>query len=102
MKTSVLVLTLALAACTAFPGSNNRLVTDQDIAQLHPGASRAEVRDLLGAPQRVESLPRLEREVWTYKTINEGIWRKDLFVQFSRDGIVREILMLNDAEINGG
>ena len=101
MKTSVVVLTLALAACASFPGSKYRMVSDQEIARLHPGASRDEVRELLGAPHRVESLPRLEREVWTYKTLNEGIWRRDLFVQFSRDGTVREILLGNDAEISG-
>ena len=101
MKTSVMALALALAACAAFPEGKNQLVTDQDVARLiHPGASRDEVRDLLGAPQRVESLPRVEREVWTYKTV--GVWRKELFVQFSRDGIVREILLIDDPELNGG
>ena len=50
----------------------------------------------------MDALPTLEREVWTYKALSEGIWRKDLFVQFSRDGIVREILLIDDPELNGG
>ena len=101
MKTSVVLLALALAACAGFPQDKNRLMTDADVAQLiHPGVSRAEVRDLLGAPQRVESLPRLERQVWKYKAI--GTWRKELFVQFSPDGIVRETELIDDPQVNGG
>jgi outer membrane protein assembly factor BamE (lipoprotein component of BamABCDE complex) len=102
MKTSVMVLTLALAACASFPASSNRLLTDQDIARLHPGASRAEVRDLLGATQQVETLPVIEREVWTYKALSQGVWRKDLALQFSSDGLVREILLLDDPSFSGG
>ncbi|HET7362434.1 MAG TPA: outer membrane protein assembly factor BamE [Burkholderiales bacterium] len=101
MKGSMMVLTLALAACTSFP-SKDRLVTDREIARLHPGASRDEVLDLLGAPRRVESPPRLEREVWTYKTLNAEIWRTQLAVQFSRDGVVREILLIDDPVISRG
>ena len=101
MKSTVIVLTLALAACADFPQDKNRLMSDADVAQLiHPGASRAEIRDLLGAPQSVESLPRLEREVWTYRAI--GTWRKELFVQFSPDGIVRETELIDDPQVNGG
>jgi outer membrane protein assembly factor BamE (lipoprotein component of BamABCDE complex) len=102
MKTSVMVMALALAACAAVPARKKELLTEQDVARLHPGASRAEVRELLGAPQRVDSLPRLEREVWSYKAINDGAWPKDLFVQFSRDGIVREVLLLDDEQLRGG
>ena len=102
MKTSLMVLTLALAACASFPASKNRLLTDTDIARVHTGASRAQVRDLLGAPQHVETLPTIEREVWTYKALSEGVWRKDLALQFSSDGVVREILLLDDPQMNGG
>ena len=101
MKTSVMVLALALAACAAFPQSIKPLMTDADVAQLiHPGTSRAEVRNLLGAPQHVESLSRPEREVWTYKTV--GIWNKELFVQFSPDGVAREVMLIDDPELQGG
>ena len=101
MKSNVIVFALALAACADFPQDRNRLMTDADVARsIHAGTSRAEVRDLLGAPQRMASLPRLDREVWTYKAI--GIWRKELFVQFSPDGIVRETELIDDPQVNGG
>ncbi|HZE61864.1 MAG TPA: outer membrane protein assembly factor BamE [Burkholderiales bacterium] len=101
MKTSAVVLALALAGCAALSDRREELLTDTQIAGLHRGASRAEVRELLGAPSSVETLP-LEREVWTYKADRDGVWREDVLVQFSSEGVVREILLLNQAALRGG
>jgi outer membrane protein assembly factor BamE (lipoprotein component of BamABCDE complex) len=88
-------LALALTACAG----SSELLTDEHVAQLRPGVSRAaEVRELIGAPYRVDALPRLEREVWSYRVYRDGIWPENLFVQFSRDGIVREVLLIDDSE----
>ena len=45
---------------------------------------------------RSSSLQRLEREVWTYKMYGGGTWPKDLYVQVSRDGIVRQVKVTDD------
>ncbi len=74
MKTSAVILALALAGCAALSDRREELLTDTQIAGLHRGASRAEVRELLGA----------------------------VLVQFSPDGIVREILLVNQAALRGG
>jgi len=59
--------------------------------------SRAEqVRDLLGPPYSIDAFPRLEREVWSYKLQAVSPQPKDLIVQFSRDGVVREIYLLDE------
>ena len=74
-------------------------LTDENVAKLRPGVSRAdEVRDLIGPPYRVDTFQRLEREVWSYKMYDRGTWPKDLYVQFSRDGIVREVITLDDPQ----
>ena len=101
MKTSAVILALALAGCAAQSDHREELLTDTQIAGLHRGASRAEVRELLGAPGSVETLPR-EREVWTYKTDRDGVWHEDVLVQFSPDGTVREILLVNQMALRGG
>ncbi len=101
MKTSVVIPVLALAGCAALSDRREELLTDTQIAGLHRGASRAEVRELLGAPSSAETLPR-QREVWTYQTDRDGVWREDVLVQFSPDGIVREILLVNQAALRGG
>jgi len=54
-----------------------------------------EVRALLGPPVQVVRFERQERDVWTYR------WREfsdywELDVQFSYDGVVREVLNLRD------
>ena len=64
--------------------------------------SRAdEVRDLIGPPYRVDTFRRLERDVWSYKTYSAGIWPEDLYVQFSPDGIVREVIVIDDPDYSG-
>ena len=101
MKTSVIILALALAGCAALSDRMEEPLTDTQIAGLHRGASRAEVRELLGAPPSAETLPR-EREVWTYRTDRDGVWHEDVLVQFSPGGIVREILLINQMALRGG
>ena len=77
-------------------------LTDENVAKLRPGASRADdVRDLLGPPYRVDTFRRLAREVWTYKMYSVGLWPKELDVQFSLDGIVREVMLIDDPEFSG-
>jgi hypothetical protein len=85
-------------------GADGRLVaieprlTDENIAKLAHGWSVAQVRDLLGPPWQVHDMRRLEREVWTYPM--EGImWPRHLYVQFSRDGVVREVYAMDDPTI---
>lgn len=71
-------------------------LTEQNFAKLVPGTTRAsEVRDLLGPPYQVDQFPRMEREAWTYQ-VNGFTTDKLLFVQLSRDGIVREVYLIDD------
>ncbi len=67
-------------------------LTDENIAKLESGVSRREdVRALLGPPYETVRFERQQRDVWTYKrfVISE---RRVLWVQFSDDGLVREII----------
>ena len=74
-------------------------LTEANVARLRPGGSSAdEVRSLLGPPFQVTDFARMEREVWTYKMYGEGIRFKDLHVQFSRDRIVREVMIMDDPQ----
>jgi hypothetical protein len=76
-------------------------LTEANLAKLVPGTSRTDdVRDLLGPPYRVDGFPRMQREAWTYKMLS-GTAPKDLYVQFSPDGLVREVMMMDDpTEVN--
>jgi len=77
--------------------SLEQLLTAENVGQLHAAVSRAEqVRDLLGPPYSIDAFPRLEREVWSYKLQAVSPQPKDLIVQFSRDGVVREIYLLDE------
>ena len=67
-------------------------LTGENIATLESGVSRREdVRALLGPPHFVSHFERQHREVWDYKrfVISE---RRVLWVQFSDDGVAREII----------
>jgi hypothetical protein len=71
----------------------NRL-TDKTVATIEKGKqTKEDVRDLLGPPYRVTLYPRMEREAWTYHMRTNGSSGQEmvLYVQFSPDGIVREV-----------
>jgi hypothetical protein len=73
-----------------------QVMTEDNVARLHAGVSRMpEVRDVLGPPYSVDNYPRMEREVWSYKQAFNS-QRKDLIVQFSPDGVAREIFMVDE------
>jgi len=73
-------------------------LTEETVAKLRIGTTRDEdVRELIGPPYRVDEFPRLQRRVWTYKMYS-GTSPKDLYVQFSPDRVVREVMLLDDPE----
>jgi len=71
-------------------------LTDANIAKLMRGTTTAkEVRELFGPPPTTTRLPRLERDVWEYPMDNIAMPYL-LLVQFSGDGIVREVFKMKD------
>ena len=74
-------------------------LTEQNIANILPGRSTTEeVLDLVGPPYRMDQFPRMDREIWTYK-MQVFPFPKALFVQFSPDGVAREVYFMDDPEI---
>ena len=67
------------------------------IAKVAVGMREEEVRELFGPPREISRLPRQQRNVWEYpwRTARE---MRILWVQFSDDGIVREIVEMHDYE----
>ena len=55
-----------------------------------------DIRMIFGPPSRVIRNHRGDRNVWEYRMFNQIQIPYNLFVQFSDDGIVREVLFLRD------
>ena len=73
-------------------------MTEKNVAMIQPNrTTQAEVRELLGPPWFVNRYARMEREVWTYPVFNRP-QHKELYVQFSPDGVVRESWLVIDPE----
>jgi hypothetical protein len=80
-------------------GIEQRL-TVENVGKVVPNTwSKKEVRELFGPPFLVSSLPRLEREVWEYQ-LREVDFKWKLWVQFSRDGVVREVLQMRHPDMD--
>ena len=78
-------------------GVEQRL-TEQNIATIQPNRTTlAQVRDLLGPPDSSVEFPRMQREVWTYPVFSRP-QHKELYVQFSPDGVVREYYVVIDPQ----
>ena len=74
-------------------------LTDVNIAKVVLGTTTArEVRELFGPPPTTQRLPRLQRDVWEYPMDNRETPHL-LFVQFSPDGIVREVFKMTDFSV---
>ena len=75
----------------------DRTLTRKNIAGIKEGMPAQQVRELLGPPYRIVYMKLIDRDVWEYP------WRimedkRILWVQFSRDGIVQEIIEMHDFE----
>lgn len=78
-------------------GIENRL-TEDHIARLRVNESRKEdVLSIIGPPYRVSRFPRMDREIWDYPTPCR-LSCFLLLVQFSPDGVVRELYQVLDPE----
>jgi hypothetical protein len=86
------------------PDGRVRLV-DQVLDEAHVArivanqTNRAQIREMFGPPYQVSYLPRQQREVWTWNLFNVQQTPFQLHVQMSDDGIVREVLMLEERRI---
>ena len=73
------------------------LLEEKNIARLAAGSTtKAGAREILGPPWQTSRLDRMQRDVWTYTMTNSAQWDYFLYVQFSDDGIVREVMMMKD------
>jgi len=72
-------------------------LTKENVAKVKPDMTQAEVRELLGPTWRSVYLRVIDRDVWEYPWQNVED-RRIFWVQFSRDGKVREAVEMHDFE----
>jgi hypothetical protein len=72
-------------------------LTEENLRKLVAGrTTMQQTRELLGPPWLVSRNDRLQRNIWTWKMYNTVDIEHTLHVQFSDDGLVREVLLLRD------
>ena len=72
-------------------------LTEENLKYLVAGVTtRKETREFFGPPWRTLRFERQAREVWDYRMYNAVRLEYILSVQFSADGLVREVLFMRD------
>jgi len=72
-------------------------LSEEYIAKLIPNtSSREDVLALFGRPYEHLSVPRMERDMWTWHMRQYAMLPATLNVQMSPDGVVREIYVLDE------
>lgn len=75
----------------------DQTLTIENISALVAGSTTKQaVRERFGPPGLASRLPRQERDVWEYKWLFYDE-KRILWVQFSDDGIVREVINMHDS-----
>lgn len=77
--------------------SLDQRLTHQTIARIKINDTARQVRELLGPPDRTGRMERLQRDVWEYPWL-DAEEKRILWVQFSYDGTVREVIDMHDFE----
>ncbi len=103
-KLNVRIVEIALLAAVLLPGcastgtnAGGQGPSMEDLGKLAPGTSTtSDVQKLLGPPLRVTRFDRMQRDVWEYRRYVDPMDDRHVAVQFSPDGIVREVLVLKD------
>lgn len=73
-------------------------LTEANVEKVRPGSwTKKEVRELFGPPFFVS--PQYQREVWEYQ-LREGQFKWKLWVQFSPDGVAREVLKMRHPDMD--
>jgi len=93
-----IVLAALLPGCASTDGrSGGQGPSPEELGKIRPGVTTTgDVKALLGPPIRVTRFDRMERDVWEYRRYNDPMDELHIAVQFSPDGIVREVLALKD------
>ena len=82
--------------------SREQLLTEQNIARLYRDTTtREQARVIVGPPWRTSRLERQERDVWEYTMFNAGLEEYFLYLQFSYDDVLREVMMLQEYKPSG-
>ena len=91
------ILIALLAGCATTNTTGGQGPSDADLAKLTAGKSTTnEVKALLGPPLRVSRFDRMGRDVWEYRRYNDPMDEKSISVQFSSDGIMREVVVVKN------
>lgn len=98
---SLNVLVLALLLLSGCAGNDTRAggqgPSMEDLGKIHAGVTTAgDVKALLGPPISVTRFDRMDRDVWEYRRYNDPMDERHIAVQFSRDGIAREVVVVKD------
>jgi hypothetical protein len=79
-----------------------RLTVD-NVRKLIPGVSTTkDVRELLGPPYQATHMRFQQRDAWHWRMDNGYMVDHTLVVQFSADGIVREVMLIRDPKYDQG
>jgi hypothetical protein len=77
--------------------SKDQLLTEANYVNLVPGSTtREQARVIVGPPWRTARFERQQRESWEYYIYDVEQVEYFLYLQFSYDGILREVIMLKD------
>jgi outer membrane protein assembly factor BamE (lipoprotein component of BamABCDE complex) len=87
-----------MAGCAAMDAKSGGQGPDmQTLGKLTPGVTTTgQVQELIGPPLRTTRFDRMQRDVWEYRRYDDPMSEYHIAVQFSPDGIVREVLVLKD------